>query len=64
MSTYIRCNECKKDCGSRAKLEVNGFTHLCSYRCAKLYYERQEIVHEEKDRAVKDAYWASQKEAA
>ena len=61
MTQTYRCNECRKDCGTRAKVEAGHggrtFYHFCSYRCAKLYYEKQEMVHEEQDEEVKRAYW-------
>lgn len=61
MTRTYRCNECYKDCGIRAKVVIGDHYHFCSYRCAKLHFEKSEILYEETDSAVKEAYWAARR---
>lgn len=63
MTTTYRCNQCGKDCGTKAKVTANQYLHFCSYLCAQLYYEKSYILYEESDRETKERYWDAQREA-
>jgi hypothetical protein len=62
MSIHKHCDWCKKDCGYHSKIAVNNDQwHFCSYAHAKLWFEKEEVVYEVKDRGRKEAYWADRR---
>lgn len=57
MSTEYRCDWCGKNGILHPKVE-NGFRHYCSFLCSSKDQYLAYILYEEKDRSIKDSYFA------